>query len=74
MVRHRPAAPTGNPYEEQMRHFGDVVRGRARPLVSARDAAQSVAALEAIKRSAEAGREMTVERLPEPTAESSRSD
>jgi predicted dehydrogenase len=74
MVRHRPATPSGNPYEEQMRHFGDVVRGRARPLVSARDAAQSVAALEAIKRSAEAGREMTVECLPVPATESSRSD
>jgi predicted dehydrogenase len=45
--------PAGNPYENQLRHFVDVVEGRAEPLIDAADGMRTLAATLAVARSAE---------------------
>lgn len=46
-----------DPYVLQLRHFGDVIAGRAEPLVGTRDAASSLACVKAAQRSAASGLE-----------------
>ena len=55
MSRTRLPAPPADPLVQQMLHFGDVIRGRAAPLVSVADAARSLAVLEAIAEAARTG-------------------
>lgn len=45
-----------DPLEQQMEHFGAVVRGEAKPLVSARDGLQNLRVVEAIIEAAQTGR------------------
>ncbi|MBN9178850.1 MAG: Gfo/Idh/MocA family oxidoreductase [Microbacterium sp.] len=59
-VRQHVAA--SSPYAEQLRHFADVVSGRAEPLVSGREGAQNLAVLDAIVTAAQTG--ATVEVIP----------
>jgi predicted dehydrogenase len=45
-----------DPLERQIAHFADVVRGRAKPLVSARDGVQNLRVVDAIVKAARTGR------------------
>jgi predicted dehydrogenase len=45
-----------DPLERQIAHFGDVIRGRAKPLVSAHDGLQNLRVVEAIVEAAKSGR------------------
>ena len=45
-----------DPFVRQIRHFAAVIRGEESPLVSGEDALRSLAAVEAVKESAESGR------------------
>jgi predicted dehydrogenase len=49
-----------DPMERQMAHFGDVIRGRAEPLVSARDGLQNLRVVEAVTEAARSGRVVTI--------------
>uniref|UniRef100_A0A0K3CHY2 BY PROTMAP: gi/472581415/gb/EMS19154.1/ quinate utilization oxidoreductase QutH [Rhodosporidium toruloides NP11] n=1 Tax=Rhodotorula toruloides TaxID=5286 RepID=A0A0K3CHY2_RHOTO len=57
-----PLDPTP-PFTHQLRHFVDVVEGRAEPRCSGRDALQTIATLEAIARSIETGLPVEVQQL-----------
>src|SRR5690606_27749178 len=48
-------------YEEQLRHFGEVIAGRAAPLVSGLEAAKDLATISAIREAAGTGTWKTVE-------------
>ncbi len=48
-MRREPVAAE-NPYEAQLRHFGEVVSGHAEPLVSAREGQRNVVVMEAVQR------------------------
>lgn len=50
----------GNPIRNQAAHFAEVIRGRADPLITARDAARTLEATLAVTRSAATGREVTL--------------
>ncbi len=50
----------GDPIRNQAAHFAEVVRGRATPLITARDAARTLEATLAVTRSAVSGREVTL--------------
>lgn len=50
-----------DPIKHQMEHFGAVVRGEAKPLVSARDGLANLRVTQAIVEAAEAGRTVTLE-------------
>jgi predicted dehydrogenase len=52
---------TGDSYTRQMAHFVDLVRGEASPIVSARDAARTLALVEAARVAAERGTAVVVE-------------
>lgn len=52
-----------DPYCAQIRHFGEVITRKAEPLVSGVEATKNLATIDAIKRSAETGRETAVEPL-----------
>jgi predicted dehydrogenase len=58
---HKPLQKSGtrveviDPMERQMAHFCDVIRGKAKPLVSARDGLQNVRVVEAIVEAARSG-------------------
>ncbi|MGQ3070218.1 MAG: Gfo/Idh/MocA family protein [Ferrovibrionaceae bacterium] len=56
MTRTRLPAPAVDPLIQQMRHFRDVVRGEAEPLVTVADAARSLVVVEAIAEAAHTGR------------------
>lgn len=45
-----------DPWERQMAHFSDVIRGKTRPLVSARDGLQNLRVVDAIVESGKSGR------------------
>jgi predicted dehydrogenase len=45
-----------DPLERQMAHFAEVIRGRAKPLVSARDGLQNLRVVDAIVEAARTGR------------------
>lgn len=49
-----------DPLERQMEHFGEVVRGTAKPLVSARDGLQNLRVVEAIIEAAQTGGTVSV--------------
>ncbi|MCW2603470.1 MAG: oxidoreductase [Pseudonocardiales bacterium] len=51
---------TGDSYTRQMAHFVDVVRGKAAPIVSVADAAQTLALIEAAREAGETGGTVTV--------------
>lgn len=55
LVRQSAAVPTGDPYAAQLRHFIAVARGKAAPLVSADDAARTLAATIAVHQAAAGG-------------------
>jgi predicted dehydrogenase len=63
---HKPLQETGDraevidPMERQMAHFCDVIRGRAKPLVTARDGLQNLRVVEAIAEAARTGRVVTI--------------
>ncbi|CDR36776.1 RHTO0S02e06722g1_1 [Rhodotorula toruloides] len=57
-----PLDPTP-PFTHQLRHFVDVVEGRAEPRCSGRDALQTIATLEAIAKSIETGLPVEVEQM-----------
>ncbi|MFZ2100814.1 MAG: Gfo/Idh/MocA family oxidoreductase [Oricola sp.] len=48
-------------YDRQIRHFGDVIAGRATPRCSAIDGARNLAVIEAIKLSSETGRHVALD-------------
>lgn len=56
----REATTQANPYEQQLQHLGEVVAGRAEPLVSAREGARNLAVLEAITLATATGATVTV--------------
>ncbi len=58
MSQQKRAVEEGDPLRLQMAHFADVIRGRAEPLITARDAARTLEATLAVPRSAAAGREI----------------
>lgn len=52
-----PESPVAqSPYHREMRHFADLVAGRARPVVEPRDALEAIRVALAARRSAESGR------------------
>ncbi|MEN8233929.1 MAG: Gfo/Idh/MocA family oxidoreductase [Actinomycetota bacterium] len=61
-----PAPPiTGeSPYVTQMRHFSDVLQGKASPRITPTEAAAAVAVCDAIAESIDTGRAVTVEEAP----------
>jgi len=52
----RMPVPPGDPLVTQIRHFADVIAGRATPLVSGADGLRAVQVIEAIKQAAHTGR------------------
>ena len=56
LLEQHEACPPGETLALQLRHFIDVVRGEAEPLVSAADAMRTLALLEAVMQAAESGR------------------
>ncbi|HEX4884663.1 MAG TPA: Gfo/Idh/MocA family oxidoreductase [Casimicrobiaceae bacterium] len=54
-VRTRLAAPPADPWVEELRHFADVVHGRARPAVTVEDAMRTLAVMEAIAEASRSG-------------------
>lgn len=54
------AKGTGDSYTHQLKHFVDVVRGEAEPVVTVADAARTLAVIEAAGRAAESGTTETV--------------
>jgi predicted dehydrogenase len=48
-----------DPLERQIAHFADVIRGKAKPLVSARDGLQNLRVIDAIVEAARTGRVVT---------------
>jgi predicted dehydrogenase len=57
---HVHAPERGDPLERQLAHFCAVVRGEAKPLVTARDALQNLRVVEAIAEAARSGRTVRV--------------
>lgn len=57
VMEHHPVAPA-DPLARQLRHFIDVLRGKAQPLVGARDAAQTLAVTLAVSEAARRGTEV----------------
>ena len=53
----------GDPLMRQLQHFADVIAGKAEPLVSGADGLRTLAAVEAIKRSASIGRSVEVAQI-----------
>jgi len=60
LERSAVAVEIADPLERQMEHFGEVVRGAAKPLVSARDGLQNLRVVEAIIKAARAGSAVSV--------------
>ncbi|NVP58426.1 Gfo/Idh/MocA family protein [Mycoplana rhizolycopersici] len=58
------AVEAADPYEEQLRHFGNLIREGGTPLVSARDATANLIVLDAIRAAAESGRAVAVDLSP----------
>ncbi|KQV07377.1 Gfo/Idh/MocA family protein [Leifsonia sp. Root112D2] len=58
----------GNSYVSQLRHFVDVVRGEAQPLVTVADAAQTLAVIETAHEAARTGSSTRVPTLDAPTS------
>jgi predicted dehydrogenase len=58
MSQEKRAVEEGDPLHLQIAHFADVIRGRAEPLITARDAARTLEATLAVPKSAAAGREI----------------
>jgi predicted dehydrogenase len=54
------AIEAGDSYTRQLRHFADVIRGNAEPLVTVADAARTISLLDAVQRSARDGSEIAV--------------
>ncbi len=52
------AVPAADPIDAQIAHFAAVIRGRAEPLITARDAARTLEATLAVTQSAATGREV----------------
>lgn len=52
--------PAEDPLALQIRHFADVVRGEAKPLVPGREGLQTLRVIEAVKRSAQSGEEVSL--------------
>ena len=50
----------GDPYQEQLRHFAEVIRGAEKPLVSGADAVRTLEAVEAVHASAIEGKQVTL--------------
>jgi predicted dehydrogenase len=59
-----------DPLQRQMAHFADVIRGEAKPLVSARDGLQNLRVVDAIVEAADTGRVGTVPPLATTPAQS----
>jgi predicted dehydrogenase len=55
-----PTSSAESPYVTEIRHFSDVIQGRAEPRVTALDAARAVAVCDAIAESIEANRAVEV--------------
>lgn len=53
----------GDSYTRQLKHFSDVILGKAEPLVTVADAARTISLLDAVQRSARDGTQTTVEAL-----------
>jgi len=58
----------GDPYQRQLQHFGDVIRGTAVPLISALDGARDIATLDAILLAAEKKCEVEVVQVVAPAS------
>src|SRR3546814_15994300 len=53
-----------DPYEAQIAHFSDLVRGESQPLVSLRDATANLIILDAIRAAAESGHSTALDLSP----------
>ena len=60
----RDHIPEPDPLEVQLDHFCDVVRGRTAPLVPAREGAQSLRVIAALKAAAESGAAIRLDQIP----------
>src|SRR5262245_36650131 len=60
MARERFSFTAQDPFEVQIRHFCDVIRGEARPIVSGREGLQTLKVIEAIKQAARDGEAVAV--------------
>ena len=49
-----------DPLKVQIRHFCDVIRGRAKPIVSGREGLQTLKVIEAVKQAAGSGQPVAV--------------
>ena len=54
------ASTPADPIQLQVRHFADVIRGRAKPLITARDASRTLEAALAVSQAAATGAEVTL--------------
>ena len=52
-----------DPWDEELRHFAQVIRGKAKPLVSAEDGTRTLAASLAVARSAETGQPVAIKEM-----------
>jgi len=60
MAQERCAVAAADPIRRQIAHFAEVIRGRAAPLITARDAARTLEATLAVTEAAAAGREIAL--------------
>lgn len=71
LVRLQVPVAIGNAYERQLDHFVQVVRRQAAPLIDARDAAHTLATLEAIRQAGRSGQPVDVAQVLRDAARSS---
>jgi predicted dehydrogenase len=60
LARERVSFTADDPLKAQIRHFCDVIRGRATPIVSGREGLQTLRVIEAIKQAASSGQPVAI--------------
>lgn len=60
LARERVSFAADDPLKVQIRHFCDVIRGQATPVVSGREGLQTLKVIEAIKRAARTGQSVAI--------------
>ena len=60
LVRERMSFTADDPLKAQIRHFIDVIHGRATPIVSGREGLQTLEVIEAIKQAARTGQSVAI--------------
>ena len=59
-MRERMSFTADDPLKAQIRHFIDVIHGRATPIVSGREGLQTMEVIEAIKQAARTGQSVAI--------------